>query len=256
MNRWAFVPSAMDVGHCYHTATLLQNGQILIVGGINPFTFSSVNSNVQLYDPPSNTFITKASLNTAHWLHTATLLNDGQLVLIIGGLDTMQQILSTAEVYADGLWSTTAGDMFVARRDHAVVLLPNGNVLVAGGSHRYYLDWSSDMGDHALASVKIYNSATRTFSPAQSMACARSKLTLTLLPSGKVLAVGGISSPTDECPFISELYDPTTDQWISTRLLNSVRYGLAAVLINNSVLAIGGSISVYTQLKQCERYHL
>jgi len=237
----------MDVGRCFHTATLLENGQVLLVGGINIFDWNAINSNTQLYDPSSNTFITKGNLNTARSAHTATLLNDGMSVLITGGVVKEQDDKSTAEIYQAGFWSYTEGNMFVARSNHAAVLLLDGNVLIAGGLYNDSIK---------LSSVEIYNSSTHMFSPVQSMACARAKLTLTLLPSGQVLAVGGDGPIIDNCPLVSELYNPIIDQWMSTRLLNSIHYDHATILINNSVLVIGGAADEITQLNQCERFDL
>ena len=136
--------------------------------------------------------------------------------------------------------------MAVTRLNHAAVLLPNGNVLVAGGSDPY---------GQALSSVEIYNSTTRMFASAQSMACERSGLSLTLLPSGQVLAAGGTGSAINECPLVCELYDPASDQWTSTRLLNTIHSGHTTILINNSVLLIGGVID-YGSPDQLERYEL
>lgn len=257
-NRWTFVRTIMDVGRYDHTATLLQNGQVLIVGGKNPYPYASgINSNTQRYDPSLNTFTTTGSLNMARYHHTATLLSDGLSVLVIGGTTSENDDRITAEVYTEDVWSYTTNDMNVTRYYHAAVLLSDGNVLVAGGSTTND-DWLSiHFVEHALSSVEIYNSTTRTFSLARFMACERVKLTLTLLPSGQVLATGGFGPTTNECPLVSELYDPTTDQWMSTHLLNSVRYGHTTVLINNSVvLAISGKADDFTELQQCERYHL
>ncbi|CAF0857398.1 unnamed protein product [Adineta steineri] len=88
------------------------------------------------------------------------------------------------------------------------------------------------------------------------MGCARSHFTLTPLPTGQVLAVGDKGPAIDECPRVSELYNSTTNQWISTRLLNTGRHKHNAVLINNSVLVLGGSVDDDTYQYACERYDL
>ena len=71
--------------------------------------------------------------------------------------------------------------MATARSSHAATLLPNGRVLIVGGSD----------GDHALASAELYDPATGTFSSAGSMSKARDGATATLLPDGRVLICGG-----------------------------------------------------------------
>ena len=85
LDRWIFVPDFMNTGRADHTATLLQNGQVLFVGGYAR-QFNSYTSSVQLYVPSLNTFITTGSLNIDRYQHTATLLDDGLSVLVIGGI--------------------------------------------------------------------------------------------------------------------------------------------------------------------------
>jgi hypothetical protein len=70
-----------------HTATLLPNGKVLMVGG------SSAESETnELYDPATGAFSVTAHLGWNRAWHTATLLGDGR-VLIAGG------VTNKAEVY-------------------------------------------------------------------------------------------------------------------------------------------------------------
>src|SRR5438034_9956220 len=70
------------------------------------------------------------------------------------------------------------GSMYTPRSLNSATLLPNGKVLVIGGT----TDFSSE-----LETVEIYDPATRTFTPTGSMSAARHSHTATLLPNGKVL---------------------------------------------------------------------
>ena len=80
-------------GRLYSTATLLTNGQVLVVGGWSrEFGFLAV---AELYDPATGAFTQTGSLHSARYRHTATLLNNGQ-VLIAGGENT--SALSSAEL--------------------------------------------------------------------------------------------------------------------------------------------------------------
>src|SRR5207237_6635794 len=67
----------------------------------------------------------------------------------------------------------------------------------------------------------------------------RGATTATLLPSGKVLAVGGYGNLTPE------LYDPASGTWSFTATLNTIRgYHTATLLPNGNVLAAAASDTV------------
>ena len=67
-----------------HTSTLLNNGMVLVTGGDNALIGAPQLSSAELYNPTSGTFSNTGSLHTARDGHTATLLNNG-MVLIAGG---------------------------------------------------------------------------------------------------------------------------------------------------------------------------
>ena len=124
-----------------------------------------------------------------------TLLQDGR-VLVSGGYSNAY--LATAEVYT-GAWTTT-GSMTTARADHSSTLLPNGQVLVAGGSN----------GSALIAVARLYDPGSGLWSVTGSLAVARSGHTATLLDNGKVLVAGGRSSGTGIGTYLdtAELYTP------------------------------------------------
>src|SRR5262249_34591457 len=81
--RWK-VTGDLGTARYLHKATLLPNGQVLAVGGLgsnNPF---EVFASAELYDPVTGMWTETGSMNTKRWLHTATLLLNGQ-VLVAGG---------------------------------------------------------------------------------------------------------------------------------------------------------------------------
>jgi uncharacterized repeat protein (TIGR01451 family) len=234
INKWSSV-AIMSQQRAEHTATLLNDGRVLVAGGKAFFSaFSAANSvtaEAEIYDPVSNSWATAGPLATPRTKHTATGLRDGR-VLVTGGWNT-STVFDTAEVYdlAINGWSP-AGTMGTARRDHAAILLPDsgGRVLVVGGT-------SSNSGSPTpLPTAEIYDPATNSWTPVQPMNFARRLHTATLLQDGRVLVVGGGGGSE------SEVYDPVTNNWTLTgsSVLSDSLEHTATLLADGRVLVAGG----------------
>lgn len=213
------------------TATLLNNGQVLIVGG------SNLPSAAELYDPSSGQFVaTGAPVQPHGYQHSATLLNDGR-VLVVGGL--MQPgtpatgTNAGAETYDPQTGAfTAAGPMLANRNGHTATLLADGRVLVAAG-----LASGNGSTDTQLNSAEVFSPATGTFAATLPMTEPRLGHVAVLLPDGNVLVAGGV--------FLSgtaELFNPTTLAFIPTGSMNNpLRQGSrAALLSSGQVLVAGG----------------
>jgi hypothetical protein len=211
------------------TATVLQNGQVLVAGG---GAGSGATSSAELYDPATGTFSVTGSMATAREDFTATLLNNGQ-VLVAGGVGCISfgcTAVSSAELYnpATGTWTPT-GSMSSARAWDTATLLPDGQVLVAGGGN----------GSTTLSSAKLYNPATGTFSPTGSMTAALNQQMAGLLPSGKVLV---ICQRFANCQ--PELYDPATGTWTAAGAADQPgTRGSNAVILNNGQVLLSGGVN-------------
>jgi hypothetical protein len=185
------------------------------------------------------------SMNSGRWMHTATLLPSGR-VLIAGGVDRMQQganSLASAEQYDPVAGKFTAiGSMTVARYRHTATLLGNGKVLIAGGSQ-------SDSA--SFSSVELYAPAAGKFTVAPSRAGNWDLVTATLLQSGKVLIAGCYDYETDPNlrmgPVDAELYDPSPGVFAVTGSMSADRaLGTATLLPDGKVLLAGGANSGWT----------
>jgi hypothetical protein len=218
--------AAMSSVRSGQTATLLDNGKVLVTGGQDVST-SADSSSAELYDPDSNTWSSAGSMASARVGQTATLLANGK-VLVVGGNDD-SKILATAELYdpTTNKW-LSAGSMAMARVYQTATLLPSGKVLVVGGTNL-----------SALASAEVYDPVSNTWSSAASLATARYGQTATLLGNGKVLAAGGYNGVV----FVAsgELYDPATDTWSAAGTMATGRYfHTATLLVDGKVLVTGG----------------
>ena len=179
--------------------------------------------------PAAFAFDQTAPMVNARYIHTATRLTDGT-VLVAGGRADASVSLDTAEIYdpASASWTLTNGRLGTARHGHTATLLPDGEVLVAGGGSGGF-----------LASAEIYDPVSRTWRPTGSLKAERYVHTATLLKSGKVLVVGGFNSngglPT------AELYNPSTGDWSLTGSPATPRSSHTATLLpDGKVLVTGG----------------
>jgi Galactose oxidase, central domain len=200
-----------------HTATLLGNGKVLIAGGstlvqLSPASLAAV---AELFDPGTGTFTATGSLNTPRDFHTATLLQNGK-VLIAGGLDTNNTYIGQAELYdpATGTFTAT-GNMVDPRHLHTATLLSSGKVLIVGG----------EGANTFVAPPEIYDPDTGTFTTTGTLVTPQWLPALAvLLPDGTVLVAGGSaldpSNPTSNLPpptaNYAELFDPTTGTFSET----------------------------------------
>ncbi|MGH9768188.1 MAG: kelch repeat-containing protein, partial [Blastocatellia bacterium] len=170
----------------YHTATLLPNGKVLVVGG---WSGNSVLSSAELYDPNSGSWnrVGAGQLSTPRERHTTTLLPNGK-VLVTGGADN-NDVVDSAELHdpATGSWMQV-NRMSTRRFQHTAMLLTSGKVLVAGGV-------AGDPGNDGayLDTAELFDPATNTWSQTGRLSDPRNNFSAVLLPSGQVLAVGGIA---------------------------------------------------------------
>jgi Galactose oxidase, central domain len=147
---------------------------------------------------------------------------------------------------ASGGAFSPAGTMSQGRTYDAATLLPNGDVLVAGG------DSSTNNGSPASTSAELWSpTGGGTFTSTGSMHVARQVLTLTTLPNGEALAVGGSPVFKTMGPAAgsktAELYNPATGKWTLTGSMPSGRLGHTATLLPNcKVLIVGDAPTAVT----------
>lgn len=204
---------SMATARVSHTATLLQNGKVLVVGGKDPTGISTVTA--EIYDPASGTFTsTTGNMAVGRFSHTATLLTNGK-VLIAGGIGTGPSTTITAELFdpTTGTFSATSAGMTAVRTAHTATLLTNGQVLLVGGT---------DISGTAQQTAELFDPASGTFTATTGkMGTARAGQTATLLSSGKVLVAGGVDAAAVPVA-TAELFDPSTGTFTATTVSMSV----------------------------------
>lgn len=205
----------------HHMATLLSNGKVLVTGGHN--NEGGINGGVldtaELYDPATGAWTATGHMATARERHTATLLNDGRVLVAGGGVS-----VSSAELYDpdSGTWSPT-GSLNTARWYDTAVRLDNGEVLVAGGR------------PGPLASAEFYNPDSETWSTTGDMPVPRGEPVSTLIADGRVLVVDFTGAT-----LLGDLFDPSTGDWTSTAAATSrITPANATRLYDGRVLIVG-----------------
>jgi hypothetical protein len=208
-----------------HTATLLLDGRVLIIGGYrstsadwNP---ASPLASAELYDPASGTFIPAGEMTTPRAFHRSVLLADGT-VLIAGGQGPGRKNLLSAELYdpVNASFRPVVGD--TAESHTKVTLLLDGRVLMTG-----YLSLHAE----------IYDPVTATFAVGSTygdpLSCESPDI---LLADGRVL-IGEVQPPM--------LFDPASGAFSRTGAMKYCFHDGATLLTNGQVLFAGGDADAF-----------
>jgi hypothetical protein len=233
-------PPSMLTPRADHTATLLNNGKVLIAGGrnVNAVGINGLDT-AELYDPVAKTFtLSHGTMTTRRTGHTATLLLDGTVLLAGGDNSTTA---TSAEIYdpiADS-FHATVGNMTQVRSGHAAALLASGKVLIASGD--------VPLGGMSVpGTAELYDPASRSFTATGNLSQVRAFATATRLLDGTVLIAGGEAGVgIDRVSLNSaELYDPTAGMFtLTTGSMSNARGRHTATLLNDgTVLVAGGEI--------------
>ena len=195
--------SRMAVTRVGHSAFLLPDGRVLILGG------SSEDARTEVFDPATRIFSIVGRITVPRSYATAVVLGSGK-VLIAGGSNRAEGTLESAEAYDPlGGSSAAVGAMSIPRVLHTATLLQDGRVLIAGGQTP-----NPEGGSRPLRTsvAEIYDPASQTFAVTGRMVVPRDQHTSTLLPDGKVLITGGQTGEpfASELGNTAELFDPLT----------------------------------------------
>jgi Galactose oxidase, central domain/Kelch motif len=292
--------SVLPCGFAEHDSTFFTGGplkgDVLLTGGqddsfFDPFsgiecdptgTFSAfpVLNFWQLYDPVAGTFVNTGGMNEPRSEHTATLIHCNgctrdNFVLVTGGFEDNEQIetpAATAELFDPSARTFTCvggaasgggcnPTMSVPRWDHAATSLPDGTILITGGT-------TVPQSQAGSVSADIYDPVANAISPTANMKVPREGHTATLIEGcdcpadGMVLIAGGQldDAGNQEPTATAELYDPSTGTFTLTGSMSSPRSAHTATLLVGPfagwVLITGGyAKNGATPLKSAELYN-
>ena len=210
-------------------AVTLKDGRILLAGGYDGRGALSV---IEVYDPRTNQLRRIGSLTLARTGAGAALLPDGRVLVVGGGINSGDSLRATATaeiVDAATGRSAATGSLADARYKHAVVALPDGKILVLGGS-----DERDSNG--TLDSVEAFDAAAGLFRPAGRLTSRRYKIanSIVALRDGRLLITGGAPR--------AEIYDPAamTSVEAGPSFGGSLNFSTASQTSDGSVLVAGG----------------
>jgi hypothetical protein len=217
--------------------TPLRDGRILLSGGVRE-GFSAI-LRVELFDPTTERFVAGATGTLNLPEHSATLLEDGRVLLVDAAYELHAEIFDPA---LNTLARVGAGTFVLGGGTRPAARLGDGRVLFAGGPAP-----SSGGGQHAYA--ELFVPATNTFVRTGSMSRARGALTLTALPDGTAVAIGGFQSFGGlrvDVYDSAEIYDPATGVFSAGGTMHAPRASHSATLLaSGQVLVIGGGAERY-----------
>jgi hypothetical protein len=228
----------------WHTATLLPSGNVLVVGGQDPvqanYGSMVLSTSAEIYDLRTGTFrLTKGQLHNGMRSHTATLLDDGKTVLLVGGIHAELFDVQT-ENFTSIPRPWINPHQVIPRSAHAAAKLPDGKVLIAGGYPH---------GNVGPPAEELYDPQAKTITRVPSLGKSAYGLTLTTLPNGNVLAVGG-SVQTETVIDVTidnhySIYNHATQTFAVAGGMDQIAFHGATALASGAVFVVGG-VSVMT----------
>ncbi|HEY2106693.1 MAG TPA: kelch repeat-containing protein, partial [Candidatus Binataceae bacterium] len=241
---------SMNAARHNHTATTLNDGRVLITGGVD--NSLTVLDTAEIFDPKTGVFTPTFPMNRQRAFHSAQILDSGDVLIAGGGLLPDGTYDVTAEVFNPSTrkFTLTAGPMSDPRFELTATAIKSG-VLVTGGGLL-----ENPIGElvpsSSLNTAEVFSPATGRFVPTrETMVRSRVGQAASMLSDGRVLITGG-ADLTRQIFATSELYNPSSGSFSCiggttgrdcADSLHDVRFSQTATALNGDahVLLAGGS---------------
>ncbi len=248
----------------YSVDQVLLGGKTMTVSIATASVQQAASTDLDCYLPYNNTWnLNCASPRAAggeRFMQTGTLRPNGDMVFYGGktfDLATADVIMSTAAEYSfvstisngsqqgQSTWQPSAS-MAAARANFTATPLPNGKILVAGGTS----------GTNVLGAAELYDPDANTFTTTGSLGIGRDLQTATLLPNGTVLVAGGFAQTATSTGAVAsaEIYYPATGAWEQTSPMISARDSHVSLLLPDGTVLVAGGYANGSYLSSAEVY--
>ena len=238
----------VDVRRFLHTATLLPSGKVLLAGGRSP---DGATASAEVYDPSTGSSVAVGPMTTPRSEHIAVLLPSG-LVLLAGGFDGTAALASSEIFNPDSGKFAPGPPMTHGRISPSGTVLPSGSVLVAGGCPTVDGNTVFAQCGAPTDSVEVFDPDEGAFAAAGVLATPRYFHGASILPSGNVLFVGGISTGNVGVA-AAEVFHPDTATAEPLANMGQARSGSGIALLHTGkVLVVGGGDADFVPLDSAE----
>lgn len=248
---FTMVPTALEEGRAFHSATLLVDGSVLVAGGVRVteqalsdgprwdglVAASTPLTVVRFTNDPATLTPLANDLDAGRWGHAALRADQQGRVLLVGGRGSDGNALASTTIFtpagAGGSFST--GPVLAVRRAGvAVARLGDARVLAAGGRS----DPDDPATTHGTSEIIDLGTGAASDGPSST---ARAYHTATALTGGRVLVAGGIGSD-GASRGDAEVYSESAARITTGGSMTARRaWHAAALLPGDMVLLIGGA---------------
>ena len=240
-----FLDARMSAGRGKHTATLLPDGRVLVVGGndgVNAF------DSAEIFDPETESFsLVSDTMEKSRYSHTVTPFYLGQeFRLLVAGGSNKQKAIDSATFFNgvsqdfgrfDPVPDNEENSLFQSRMNHGATLTNNDLVILTGGFS------GAPTAGRRIAGIEIFDIAGGEFLEGTSLETPRSEHIAALLPDGRVLISGGVGNGSMILSG-SEIYDPENDSVSAgSPLIHARSSAKTTVLEDGRIFVSGGNAS-------------